>query len=65
MSYQVFGYFENPATSKSKELARFTYKDDLTDRQTAQEIAQKWRDSDRYPFIFIYDTTTRESELQK
>jgi hypothetical protein len=64
VSYQVLGYFENPLTSKARELAQFTYRQDLDTKEQAQAIAQDWRKSDRYPFIFIRNTLTKESEQQ-
>ena len=62
MSYQVLGYFENPMTSRSRELAQFTYKHDLASKQEAVAIAQDWRNTNRYDFIFIRNTETKEQE---
>lgn len=62
MPYQVLGYFDNPLTNKARELAQFTYKDDLPTKEQAQAIAENWRKSERYPFIFIRNTQTRETE---
>ena len=63
MTYQIHGYFENPRTSKSRTLARFTYKDDVRDYAEAVRIAREWATSDRYPFVFVYDTETRIDSL--
>jgi hypothetical protein len=65
MSFQVHGYFEHPETSKSRELARFTYRDDLKDLETAYQIARDWITTNRYPFVFIQDTATRISNQMK
>ena len=63
MTYQIHGYFENPRTSRSREISRFTYKDDLDDIHEAYRIARQWVASDRYPFVFVYDTITRIDSL--
>lgn len=63
MTYQVHGYFENPRTSKSKELARFTHANDFEDLHEAYFVARDWVNSDRYPFVFVQDSVTKISSL--
>jgi hypothetical protein len=60
MAWQVLGYFDNPETSRAREIAQFTYKDNLETREAAESIANKWKETARYPFVFIRNTETKE-----
>lgn len=62
MAFQVLGYFDNPLTSTARELAQFSYKHDLATKEEAEAIAQEWRQTARYPFVFIRNTITKEME---
>jgi hypothetical protein len=45
------GATTNPKTSK--EYLRFSSKEDYQTEEKAQEIAQQWREENRYPFIWV------------
>lgn len=60
--FQVVGFFEHPQKSKSREIAQFSYKTDLSTRTEALSIANEWKIIKRYDFVFVKDTKTREME---
>lgn len=60
MVFQVMGYFDNPLKSKRREISQFTYKEDLANASEAVAIAKEWKDAERYPFVFVKNTTTGE-----
>lgn len=60
--FQVVGFFEHPKKSKSRTLAQFSYKDDLSTRTEALTIANEWKITMRYDFVFVKDTKTQEME---
>jgi len=49
--YTVHGAFDNP--KRAREYARFTHKDTFDTQQEAELIAQEWRESERYPYVWI------------
>ena len=48
------GSFQNP--KKARSYARFSSKDSHATKEQAEQEAQKWRNENRYAFIWIEET---------
>ena len=51
MKWITCGAFQNP--KRAKEFARFSSKEDYVTETEAEAEAQRWRETERYPFVWV------------